>query len=194
MRSCSSMPPLAARLQQRGGRCPRRGARAAATLGIGRRRPPAARAPACAAARSARARRAAPGRARRQRERMVGRRRPGSDETSRNTRARRRLLQRFQQRVGGVDVELVGLVDDDDAPAVLAGAVARGTTSAGAPRRPGCWPRSAWPSRRRAGADQQARMRQRAHLPRALVVSRDLEALPDGIALLRPRQHGGAKR
>ena len=45
---------------------------------------------------------------RRQRERMVGSSRLGSDEISRNSARARRLLQRFQQRVGGVDVELVG--------------------------------------------------------------------------------------
>ena len=81
-------------------------------------------------------------------------------------RARRRLLQRLQQRVGGVDVELVGLIDDDDAPAVAGGAMRQ---------------ERAQPAHlvdRNAGGkalglhvvgtadDQQPRMRQRPHLPR----------------------------
>ena len=62
--------------------------------------------------------------------RADGRQQPaGLGGDQQEQRARRRLLQRLQQRVGGVDVELVGLVDDDDAPRVGARASARGTTA-----------------------------------------------------------------
>ena len=50
---------------------------------------------------------------------MVGSSRLGSDAISRNRRAGGRLLQRLQQRVGGVDVELVGGIDDHHAPGAL---------------------------------------------------------------------------
>ena len=50
----------------------------------------------------------------RQRERMVGRSRPGAWLTMRNRRARRRLLHHLEERVGAVGVEVLGAVDDAD--------------------------------------------------------------------------------
>ena len=53
----------------------------------------------------------------RQRERMVGRTWPGRCATIRNQRALRRLLDHLQERVGAVAVQVLGAIDDADAPA-----------------------------------------------------------------------------
>ena len=87
---------------------------------------------------------------------------PGSGGHEQEYGARRGLLQRLQKRVGGVDVELVGLIDDDDAPGRPHPRDAIGTSATGAPRRWGCWRQSASPSRHRGGAaraDPDARAR-----------------------------------
>ena len=56
-----------------------------------------------------------------QRERMVGSSRPAHGAIEHEQRARRRLLEVLQQRVGGVDVHVVGRIDDDDAVAAVMG-------------------------------------------------------------------------
>ena len=73
----------------------------------------------------------------RQRERMVGSRRPGSDARQDEHSARRRLFERLQQRVGSVRIEIVGGIDDDDAPGVLRGRMTEESCAGAAPRRSG---------------------------------------------------------
>ena len=58
---------------------------------------------------------------RRQRERMVGRSRPGRMADQQQHGARRRLFQHLQQGVLGVAVHILRAIDDDDAPAALRG-------------------------------------------------------------------------
>ncbi len=116
----------------------------------------------------------------RQRERIVGSSRPGAEDTKQEHGARRRLLQRFQERVGGVDVELVGLVDDDDAPGVLGGAVAQERAQLAHlvdGNGGGKALRLVVP---RAADDEQPRMRERAHLTRG---ARGVRDTADRVAL-----------
>ena len=54
---------------------------------------------------------------RRQRDRIVGSTWPGSMRDDQEQRARRRLLDHFQQSVGAGAIEVLGAVDDADAPA-----------------------------------------------------------------------------
>jgi hypothetical protein len=104
-------------------------------------------------------------------------------------RAPRRLLQRFQQRVGGVDVELVGAVDDHDAPRILAAGQAQKRSEPAhlVDEDAGCEALGALvvgPAQ-----NEQARMRQRAHLTRRRGLRADLEAETRRIARLGLRQH-----
>ena len=167
-----------------GARCPRPAAPAAASAG----RPAAP----CSAAVERRLRRRAQGLAASGAEvqppaaRADGRQQPARLRRDQQEQAARgRLLQRLQQRVGGIDVELVGRSRRSPRARRPPPRSAPGTTSAAAPRRRGCSPRSAWRAVVGPAQHQQARMRQRADLARGARLGRDLEALPRGIALVR---------
>ncbi len=105
-------------------------------------------------------------------------------------RARRRLLQRLEQGIRSVDVQLVGFVDDDDAPAVSGGAVGKERTQP-----------ANLVDRDRGGKalrlhvvgtadEQQPGVRQRLHLACGARRFGDREALPRRIALALRRQRG----
>ena len=176
------------RAAARAARCPRPGARAAAIAAPpaspSRQRPAPLRPPPANGSPASGSRSS-----RRQRERMVGSSRLGSDEISRNSARCGGSSSDFSSALAALMLSSSALSTITTRQAFSAGSQAQERFEPAHLVDRGCWPRSAWRAVVGPAQHQQARMRQRAHLPRRRGLRADLEAVARRIALLGSRQH-----